>query len=226
MVAAGVPLGSVTDVQRGVTPFKLSAEQSHAKHMVAFDGVVRRYSLVVGSPVWIRFDSTLAEPKPERYFSGPRVLLRELISRKFELQAAYTDRDFVTNKSMQSILAKPGGPPLGYILGVLNSRLMSWYFLQRSQVGQRDDFPKIVLKESRGLPIPWPAARETERVRRISEGSIRLQQLVEAIATAPGARKADIEKQAAALDDSLEQDVAALFGLTEDELKVVHLPVS
>ncbi|MEK7830859.1 MAG: hypothetical protein AAB401_07225, partial [Acidobacteriota bacterium] len=30
---------------------------------------------------------------------------------------------------------------------------MSWYFLGRSQVAQRDDFPKIVLKETRTLPI-------------------------------------------------------------------------
>src|SRR5207248_5242550 len=42
---------------------------------------------------------------------------------------------------------------LNYMLGVINSRLMSWYFLRHSNVAQRDDFPKIVLKETRSLPI-------------------------------------------------------------------------
>ncbi len=30
---------------------------------------------------------------------------------------------------------------------------MSWYFLNISQIAQRDDFPKIVLKETRQLPV-------------------------------------------------------------------------
>jgi hypothetical protein len=68
------------------------------------------------------------------------------------LQAAYVERDAVTNKSIYSVLALTRGVPLGLILALLNSRLMSWYFLTMSQVGQRDDFPKIVLKELRSLP--------------------------------------------------------------------------
>jgi hypothetical protein len=94
----------------------------------------------------------LAEPKPERYFRGPRLLLRELISRQFQLQAVKVTGDFVTNKSMQSILALEGGPDLNDLLAIINSRLMSWYFLRRSNIAQRDDFPKIVLKETRSLP--------------------------------------------------------------------------
>src|SRR5262249_14580123 len=84
---------------------------------------------------------------------GKRLLLRELISRQFQLQAVKVTEDFVTNKSMQSILMKPGPVHINYILGSLNSRLMSWYFLRRSNIAQRGDFPKIVLKETRSLPI-------------------------------------------------------------------------
>ena len=80
-------------------------------------------------------------------------LLRELISRQFRLQAVKVSQDFVTNKLMQSILPLPDAPDLNYLLGLINSRLMSWYFLNRSQIAQRDDFPKIVLKETRALPI-------------------------------------------------------------------------
>ena len=116
-------------------------------------GQCRRYSLDSGERKFIRFDDTLAELKPERYFKGPRLLLRELISRKFQLQAVKVVEDFVTNKSMQSILRLPNAPDLNYLLACLNSKLLSWYFLKLSNIAQRDDFPKIVLKETRNLPI-------------------------------------------------------------------------
>ena len=113
---------------------------------------MRRHRVDPGPERYIRLDETLAELKPERYFAGPRVLVRQMISRQFRLQAAYVEWDAVTNKSIYSVLALTRGVPLGLILALLNSRLMSWYFLTMSQVGQRDDFPKIVLKELRSLP--------------------------------------------------------------------------
>jgi adenine-specific DNA-methyltransferase len=124
----GNPLGTVTDVQRGVTPFQTTSAATYKTSRPAFLGTVRRFSIRDGDKVYVRFDDTLAEPKPERYFVGPRLLLRELISRQFRLQATWTDQNFVTNKSMQSILSQPGGPDLRYLLGIINSRLMSWYF--------------------------------------------------------------------------------------------------
>jgi hypothetical protein len=133
-------LRTYADVQRGVTPFDLTDSPLYPTSRRAFAGTVRRYRIDMGKKAYIRFDRTLAELKPERYFVGPRLLLRELISRQFQLQGVKVDTDFVTNKSMQSILALPGGPGLSFLLGILNSRLISWHFLHRSHVAQRDDF--------------------------------------------------------------------------------------
>lgn len=148
MQMCGKPLKDFADVQRGVTPFSLTESPEHPHSRRAFDGTVRRYSIDAGEKRYVRFDESLAEPKPERYFKGPRILLRELISRQFRLQAVKVTEDFVTNKSMQSILPTLDGPDLNYLLGCLNSGPMSWYFLRRSNIAQRDDFPKIVLKDS------------------------------------------------------------------------------
>ncbi|MEK7830769.1 MAG: N-6 DNA methylase, partial [Acidobacteriota bacterium] len=101
--AVGSPLEELADVQRGITPFHLTDSPTHKNSKIAFDGTVRRYKLDPGEKKFVRFDETLAEFKPERYFTGPRLLLRELISRQFRLQAVKANTDFVTNKSMQSI---------------------------------------------------------------------------------------------------------------------------
>jgi type I restriction-modification system DNA methylase subunit len=222
----GQPLGEIADVQRGVTPFKTSSTPTHKTSRPAFVGTVRRFSLQRGDTAYIRFDDTLAEPKPERYFVGPRLLLRELISRQFRLQAARAEKNYVTNKSMQSILRRPDGPDLEYILGILNSRLMSWYFLRRSNIAQRDDFPKIVLKESRSLPIaPLDLANlqgraKNERMVKLVEGMLALHTQ---LATAKSAaQKALMQRQIDATDAEIDRLVYDLYGLTAEEIAIVE----
>jgi type I restriction-modification system DNA methylase subunit len=203
------PLGELADIQRGVTPFELTAEPVNRHSKRAFAGTVRRYVLDPGPTRFIRFDGTLAEPKPVRYFIGPRVLLRELISRQFRLQATFTDEDFVTNKSMQTVLSLSDGPLLKYLLGCINSTLLSWLFLQRSNVGHRDDFPKIVLKETRALPIPdGPKEQQLKIVR-----------LVDRILVA---KQRDVEADMSSLEREIDQLVYTLYGLTPEEIQIVE----
>jgi adenine-specific DNA-methyltransferase len=202
-------------VQRGVTPFNLTDKKQWATSRPAFDGTVRRYTLVREPHRFIRFDDTLAEPKPERYFEGPRLLLRELISRQFRLQAVKAEEDFVTNKSMQSILQSDGGPDLNYLLGCLNSRLMSWYFLRRSNIAQRDDFPKIVLKETRSLPIPVVTTKNAKEAKELA-----LQAKVSTTHSEHELEK--VKRQIGATDNRIDQIVYSLYGLTEQEIAVIE----
>lgn len=208
-------LGTCADVQRGVTPFKLTERKSHRAAKQAFSGTLRRYYLDRGEERFIRFDETLAELKPERYFQGPRVLLRELISRKFRLQAATATADFVTNKSIQTILPTEGGPHVNILLACINSKLLSWYFLQVSNIGHRDDFPKIVLKETRTLPIPHHRADDGK----YKQTCIELIGLVKQLqkATTSG----DI-KTAFQLDCEVDRYVYRLYDLTEEEIAIVE----
>lgn len=220
------PLGVLADVQRGITPFNLTERPTHKTSRLAFGGTVRRYILQLGKKVFVRFDDTLAEPKPEKYFIGPRILLRELISRKFQLQAVKVKVDFVTNKSMQSILQLRGGPGLSFLLGIINSNLLSWYFLHHSNIGQRDDFPKIVLKETRTLPIrvidfdnPSDKARHDHIVSLVERMLAAKEELSKARTESETAR---LERECEALDRQIDQAVYELYGLTEEEIKVVE----
>ncbi|MDQ3005789.1 MAG: hypothetical protein M3R47_10455, partial [Chloroflexota bacterium] len=214
------------DVQRGVTPFDLDATAKFPASKLAFKGTVRRYSLDRGDMLFIRFDETLAEFKPERYFVGPRLLLRELISRQFRLQAVKANDAFVTNKSMQSILQLPNSPDLNYLLGMINSRLTSWYFLSKSNVGQRDDFPKIVLKETRQLPIrpinfsdPADKARHDKMVSLVE----RMLSLHKSLASTHNPQEADrLAREVEAVDKSIDGLVYELYGLSEEEIRIVE----
>jgi adenine-specific DNA-methyltransferase len=219
-------LQDFADVQRGVTPFELTDSPTHPNSRRAFDGVVRRYLLESKNVRYIRFDETLAEPKPERYFAGERLLLRELISRQFRLQAVKVTEDFVTNKSMQSILSLPHSPDLNFLLGVINSKLMSWYFLRRSNIAQRDDFPKIVLKETRLLPVPELKPSDPngwERHDRITQLVVQLLAAKQQLAAAHTDRDKNLyERKCSGLDQQIDKLVYELYGLTDEEIDIIE----
>jgi len=222
----GAPLGQMCDVQRGVTPFDLTSSKTHTSSRAAFTGTVRRYAIERGPRMYIRFDETLAEPKPERYFLGERILLRELISRQFQLQAVLVKHSFVTNKSMQSILATVQTPSLRYTLGLLNSRLLSWFFLKRSNVGQRDDFPKIVLKESRALPIrpiDFSNSADKDRHDRMVALVERMLELHQRRHSAGSDHERELlQRQIDSTDGEIDVLVYELYGLTEEEIRIVE----
>lgn len=224
--AVSTPLQELADVQRGVTPFHLADKPMHTTSKIAFEGTVRRYKLDRGETKYIQFDDSLAEFKPERYFVGPRLLLRELISRQFQLQAVKVTENFVTNKSMQSILQLPDAPTLNYLLGIINSRLMSWYFLKRSQVAQRDDFPKIVLKETRALPIrPIDFSNKSDRARHDRMVTLveQMLQLHRQLLTAKTAHEQTLlERQVKTTDGQIDRLVYELYGLTKEEISIVE----
>ena len=226
MQSIGGKLSDVADIQRGVTPFKISEEKPKINAFKAFNGTVRRYKLLSSSEAYIRFDKTLAEYKPQRYFQGPRLLLRELISRQFRLQAVYVDKDFITNKSMQSIILSNRNYHIYYILGIINSTLMSWYFLAISSVGRRDDFPKIVLKQTRELPFrKIDFSNHSENVTHddlvtLVGRMIDLNKRLDSVNT-PHEQNL-LQRQIDATDKEIDFLVYELYGLTEEEIRIVE----
>ncbi len=136
------------------------------------------------------------------------------------------DQDFVTNKSMQSILQLSNGPHLNYLLGILNSRLLSWYFLCKSNVAQRDDFSKIILKETRDLPIrlaevsnPSEKTRY-ERIIALVDRMIELNTKKHSGRLAPS-DLARLERDISATDEEIDELVFDLYGITEEERKII-----
>jgi hypothetical protein len=223
---AGIPFSACADIQRGVTPYHLTDKPTHKTSQPAFEGTVRRYSFERGPTKFVRFDRTLMEFKAEKYFCGPRLLVRELISRQFRLQAVRADEPFVTNKSMQSVLPMEGGPNLSFLLGCLNSRLLSWFFLQKSNIAQRDDFPKIVLRETRSLPFPrinlrTPAdkARHDKLVALVEKLLGLMPKLRQAQSES---EKQTLQNAVSAADQQIDALVYELYGLTEEEIKLVE----
>jgi hypothetical protein len=127
---------------------------------------------------------------------------------------------------MQSILIISGYYDLSYLLGLLNSRLMSWYFLNRSQIAQRDDFPKIVLKESRSLPIrPINFTDHADKARHDKMVAL-VDQMISHNKHFASAKtdheKTALQRQIDATEKQIDRLVYDLYGLTEAEQEIIE----
>jgi hypothetical protein len=104
---------------------------------------------------------------------------------------------------------------------------MSWYFLRRSNIAQRDDFPKIVLKETRSLPIPVVDEKNTKTARELSQLVERMLGLQAKLWKAKGDHEVGLlERAIASTDYRIDQLVYTLYELTESEIRIVEAPDS
>lgn len=144
------------------------------------------------------------------------------MSRKFRLQACFADEFFLTNQSVQSLIARHNkelASDLHAVLGILNSRLLSWFFCQTNLVSRRDDFPKTIIKQTREFPFP-----EVDRVSEPGLAKLVKKMLMakKAEGESEGAQHEHWVRQSESLDRQIDQAVYELYGLTKEEIALVE----
>lgn len=111
-----------------------------------------------------------------------------------------------------------------FLLGILNSKLTRALWLDRF-FDQRRTFPKIKGTYLKQLPIrkidfsdPAEKSVHDQIVQHVDQ-MLELHQRLDAARTPP--EKASVERQIAAADLQIDRLVYDLYGLTEDEIKIV-----
>ncbi len=216
----------VVEVMRGIETFNPAEKRGMKNPVVALTGDLLRYEITHGEMLYVDYPPEIERQKRKQFFSGPRILLRQLLSRRFRLQASFATDFFLTNQSIQSLVARSGAssaaPDIRATLGILNSRLLSWLFCQTNLVSRRDDFPKTIIKQTREFPFPPELsadARHGELVKLV--GQILAAKKLETQAT-DGGKREHAAKQCAALDRQIDAVVYELYGLTDAEIALVE----
>ena len=148
-VADGRTLGDVTESTRGVLVTDESLASPDADEPISLDSY-RRYERV--GPTDEADWELLAERPPRRFFEGDRVLVRRLTSRDDRLMATVATEPFVSKKDVYVFES----PRLDerFLLGLVNSRFLSWWLFNVEMSASQDDFRQVTLGGLRDLPIP------------------------------------------------------------------------
>jgi hypothetical protein len=182
---------------------------------------VNRYE-ITWEKRWLKYGKNLAAPRDPALFEGQRLLLRRIVGKR--LIATFTDSDYVTGQLLQ--IVKPNEGDLSkYLLAVLNSSLMAYYF--RKKYNRQDKtFPEIRIYELASLPIRpinfSDAADESrhDAVVGLVERMLKMHEQM-AVAKVPQDKQA-LQRQIDATDAQIDRLVYELYGLTAEEIAIVE----
>ena len=213
------------DIKRGVLFDKtlLTNTKENPSYHRYFEGDVYRFKINYRANHWIEFGEKMKErPKEFYWFEGKRILLRRLVNRKQRMMAQCVDKTFITNKNIYSIKTKDNEIDVKTILLLINSKLISYIYLKEVSQATKDDFPQITIKDFLSLPFP--------NKEKIVSGANDIISLVDKITlliertndVKTPHEKIVLERQIEATDNQMDQLVYQLYGLTEEEIKIVE----
>lgn len=186
------------------------------------DGVdVRRYKMD-WSGEYLSYGDWLAEPRKSVPFDGPRILVRQIPAQPpYCINGVFTDEKYLNDINSMVIFNPIKGYDLKYILGVINSRFLSYWFISTFDKFQRKIFPQFKVNELARFPI-YPADKNQQKaviglVNKIIELNIKLRE-----ATENSDQWRKIKEEIEKTDKEIDKKVYELYGLGEEERKIMQ----
>ncbi|MBL7067724.1 MAG: hypothetical protein ISS29_07750 [Candidatus Marinimicrobia bacterium] len=215
-----LPLKSYVEITRGVNPYDIYTGQKKEiiKNRIYHSDYKKNETFVPelkGKHVsylnyqwdekhYISYGDWLAAPRNPKYFKGPRLIFREIIADRFI--CTFIEEDFIIDRSLYIALPIKD-VDLKYILGILSSNLLSWFF--RYSLNEFDLlFPKIRLAEFKELPIINSPELHDKLIKKVNQ--------------ILAAKKADPQADTSPLEAGIDRMVYELYGLTEAEIAIVE----
>ena len=223
-----IMLGAITKSTQGLAANRFERSKRKPKgdwYPFAEVGQAYRYR--------VKIDSTSAAdmrdfPSLKQFYEAePKILVRRVINRQDRLDAGYFAGRMVFKKDLNPfVLTDPSYHPL-FLLGLLNSRLLSYLYINTSTIATKDDFRQTTLAEIRRLPVvvikfsdPADRARHDEMVAKVDAMLEAKKQLAKAKTDKD---KTYYENKCAALDRQIDRLVYDLYGLTEKEVQIIDI---
>jgi tRNA1(Val) A37 N6-methylase TrmN6 len=131
-------------------------DQSYKRELRGRD--ITRYGLH-WSGLWAKYGKHVSTYIDLKYFTEPRLLIREITGPLPKcLSVAYSDQEYLNNPSIIGVLMNDselaGKYSIFFLLAVLNSKTLSYYFHYRCSKAEKGLFPKIIIQDIRNFPVP------------------------------------------------------------------------
>jgi type I restriction-modification system DNA methylase subunit len=193
-------------------------DDSYMKYLEGRD--VKRYLLGWGGQ-WLKYGKFLAEPRSMELFTGERILVRQIPSKPpYSINATIVDEPILNDINSMVIRNFQGVSPK-YVLGVINSKLSTYWFVNTFDKFQRKTFPQFKINELATFPIFTASDREKESVIKLVDSIQESQQHLASVSE-ESSRYKEISKHLEALNTSLDKLIYEIADLTSDEVQIVE----
>lgn len=186
---------------------KEQVNSSYRKFLSGSD--LQRYK-INWSGQFLSYGKHLAAPRNASIFEGIRILIARIpVKSRYTFRATLTEDNFVHEQSIEVITDLIGNPK--FLIGVLNSKVVSYYAIHRFDFLQRSTFPQMRLTQIKDFPIPDATEVQQEEVAQVVD-----QLMEEMKKDSPDTEKVN------QLNLEIDELVMELFDLTEDEKQTVR----
>ena len=231
--AAEVCLGLTPyDKHRGHTQKQITDQVFHADHKkdhtfrkLLAGNDVRRYSVTWNGERWISYGPWLGAAREGRFFKEKRILVKQIIDwTSKRIWASITESELYNTQNAFNLLPKHGWSH-EYLLGIINSRLMTFYHRKKFLDEFKMRFQKILIKDCRRMPVHLvdeSNKKESEIHSRIVESVKTMMTLHDRLGMnrTEGERRV-LQHQIETTDRQIDKLVYELYGLTKEEIAVV-----
>ncbi|MGD2088484.1 MAG: N-6 DNA methylase [Candidatus Aminicenantes bacterium] len=175
---------------------------------------------------YLKYGNWLHRPRKKKYFEGKRILIQEITGgHPPRISACYWEDILYHDPGIISCL-NIGEFNTFFILGIINSLLLSWYHRYNSPKGFRQAFPKVLINDIRNFPLPFINLENQIDKSRYDLIVDRVTQMLELQKKYHSAKieteKNLFKKQIEIVDKQIDQLVYELYGLTDEEIKIVE----
>lgn len=193
-------------------------DDSYIRYLEGKD--VKRYSLSWGGQ-WLKYGVFLAEPRSIDLFTGERILVRQIPSKPpYSINASLVDEEILNDINSMVIRNFRGIPPK-VVLGILNSRLTTFWFVNTFDKFQRKTFPQFKVNELAMFPILNITEREQLRVIKLVDGILSGEAHLLTVLEG-SSRYEEICKHISQLNSDLDRCIYEIVGLDEDEIAIIE----
>ncbi|GAP21871.1 Eco57I restriction-modification methylase domain-containing protein [Leptolinea tardivitalis] len=124
---------------------------------------VKRYQLT-WSGQYLSYGNWLAEPRRSVPFDGERILVRQIPSKPpFMVLGTLVNEKYYNDINSMVVFSPMKGVSLKFILGVINSRLISYWFQKKYDKLQRTIFPQFKVNELGSFPIVYDSNNQSHQ---------------------------------------------------------------
>ncbi len=227
--------GDWFEISRGVQPYARSKHteeqirsrflhasiQKSKRYMPELQGSeLSRYFIAPERTSFIKYSDDIASTRPIKMFVGKRVVLRRLLTRKFRLQASVATDTMITTDNVLNMIPQSAEASVEFCLAILNSKLISWAYVNTSMIAQKDDFPQVHISALSSIHLPeYDLARHHRMVSLVTQ-MLDLHQRLHA-ATSASDREL-LQRQIDATDKAIDALVYELYGLTAEEISIIE----
>ena len=192
-------------------------DKSYYRYLEGKD--VRRYCINWGGS-YLKYGGCLAAPRIFELFSEERILVRQIPSKPpYSINAVFTNEVYLNDINSMIIYKFKDYDPR-YILGLLNSKLISFWFNMKFNKLQRGLFPQFKVKELEIFPIASSKENASKIIRLVDE-IISARQKNNSLKSS-GSEKERVEQTIINLNYEIDQEVYKLYGITKEEQKIIE----